>query len=281
MFELVRHRKMRALAAAIIVFPLAFAFVQNASAADGEAIQGKLVFWRTGQIASPVTGRIKDLPKRVGDSVQKGDVIAVIDTQQLEADLAIARQALATAEAELASSNAELNSEMAEYNRLAKLENSPAFTRARFEDVTNSVEVARTKVRAAEALIEERRATVAKRELDVKLANIEAPFDGVIVRQLLTVGSLVSNEDPHILVMVDNMTPEIVADVPVAQLAALAVGTEVSAEIGSGERQKARVRSIAPAETPDAGTRTVRFDLVTTEGTYSDAQPVTVYLPES
>jgi RND family efflux transporter MFP subunit len=270
---------MRALTAAIIVLPLAF--IQSAAAADGEAIQGKLVFWRTGQIASPVTGRIQDLPKRIGDSVQKGEVVAVIDTQQLEADLAIARQALATAEAELASSKAELNSEMAEYNRLAKLEKSPAFTRARFEDVTNNVEVAKTRVQAAEALIAERKATVDKRELDVKLATIEAPFDGVIVRQLLTVGSLVSNEDPHILVIVDNTTPEIVVDVPVAQVAALAVGTEVSAEIGGGERQKARVRSIAPAETPDAETRTVRFDLVTTEGMYSDAQPVTIYLPES
>jgi RND family efflux transporter MFP subunit len=270
---------MRALAAAIIVFPLAF--VQNAAAEDGEAIQGKLVFWRTGQIASPVTGRIQDLPKRVGDSVQKGDVVAVIDTQQLEAELAIARQALATAEAELASSNAELNSEMAAYDRIAKLEKSPAFTRARFEDATNSVELAKTRVQAAEALIAERRATVDKRQLDVKLANIEAPFDGIIVRQLLTVGSLVSNEDPHILVMVDNTTPEIVVDVPVAQVAALAIGTEVSAEIGDAERQKARVRSVAPAETPDAETRTVRLDLVKTEGLYSDAQPVTIYLPES
>lgn len=279
MLESMRQRKMRAFAAAIIVFPLAF--IQHAAAADGEAIQGKLVFWRTGQIASPVTGRIQDLPKRVGDSVQKGEIVAAIDTQQLEADLTIARQALATAEAELASAKAELNSEMAEYNRIARLENSPAFTRARFEDATNNVELAKTRVQAGEALIAERRATVGKRELDVRLAKIEAPFDGIIVRQLLTVGSLVSNEDPHILVMVDNTTPEIVADVPVAQIAALAVGAEVSAEIGGGERQSARVRSIAPAETPDAETRTVRFDLAKTEGAYSDTQPVTIYLPES
>lgn len=280
MFKSVRFSNMRVLFAAILVLPLTF--VQNAAfAADGEAIQGKLVFWRTSQIASPVTGRVQDLPKRVGDGVQKGEVIAIIDTQQLEADLAIATQGLASAEAELGSAKAQLNSEMATYERLAKLKGSPAFTRARFEDATNSVEIAKARVKAAEARIAERKATVDKRELDVKLAKIEAPFDGVIVRQLLTVGSLVSNEAPHILVMVDNTAPEIVVDVPVEQVNALAVGTEVSAEIGSGERQKAKVRSIAPAEKADAETRTVRFDLVKTEGSYTDTLPVTIYLPES
>ena len=86
MFKSVRFSNMRVLFAAILVLPLTF--VQNAAfAADGEAIQGKLVFWRTSQIASPVTGRVQGLPKRVGDGVQKGEVIAIIDTQQLEADL--------------------------------------------------------------------------------------------------------------------------------------------------------------------------------------------------
>lgn len=280
MFRLIRFSSHRVLIAAILALPLTF--VQNAAfASDGEAIQGKLVFWRTSQIASPVTGRIKDLPKRVGDSVQKGEVITIIDTQQLEADLAITRQALASAEAELASAKAQLNSETVTHDRIAKLKGSPAFTRAKLEDAMNSVEVAKARVKTAEALIAERKAAVDKRALDVKLAKIEAPFDGVIVRQLLTVGSLVSNEAPNILVMVDNTTPEIIIDVPVEQVRALAVGTEVSAEIRNGERQKARVRSILPAENPDAETRTVRLDLVRTEGSYMDTTPVTIYLPES
>lgn len=280
MFRSMRFSSQRAMLAAILVLPLIFA-QSTAFAADGEAIQGKLVFWRISQIASPVTGRIRDLPKRVGDNVHKGDVIAIIDTQQLEADLAIAKQALASAEAELASAKAQLNSETATHDRIAKLKGSPAFTRARLEDATNSVEVAKARVKAAEALIAERKAAVDKRELDVKLATIEAPFDGVIVSQISTVGSLVSNESPHILVMVDNTTPEILADVSVEQVAALAVGTEVSTEIGNGERQKARVRSIAPAEKLDAETRAVRFDLMKTVGSYTDTLPVTIYLPES
>ena len=147
-----RTVNMRLLLAILLAMPLTFAvpsIQDSATAADGEAIQGKLVFWRTGNIASPVTGRIKDLPKRVGDSVQKGEVIAVIDTQQLEAELAIARQAFATAEAELASAQAQLKSVETSYNRIAKLEGSPAFTRARFEDETNTVEVAKASVKGS------------------------------------------------------------------------------------------------------------------------------------
>ncbi|MBX2806833.1 MAG: efflux RND transporter periplasmic adaptor subunit [Hyphomicrobiales bacterium] len=277
-------KKKRAQLALIFAIPLALAvhgINDTAFAADGEAIQGKLVFWRTGKIASPVMGRIKNLPKRIGDSVEQGEVVALIDTQQLEAELSIARQALATAEAELVSERAELQSVETTFNRIEQLKDSPAFTRARLEDATNAVAIAKATVKAAEALVAERKSTVDKRELDVKLATIEAPFDGVVVRQLLTVGGLVSTDDPHILIMVDTATPEIEVDVPAEQVNALSVGTEVSAQIDNSGRQTARVRSIAPAATSDAETRTVRLDLVKPEGTYRDTVPVTIYLPES
>jgi RND family efflux transporter MFP subunit len=265
-----------------IFFALALAATGSvASAQAAEELNGKLVFWRTSKIATPIMGRIDSLPQRVGAHVKKGEVIAKIDTRQLEAELAIANQTLASAKSDLASAEANLKLEMGEYNRLEKLKNSAAFSRARFEDVENKVAVARTGVEVARSLMGEKEAEIAKRKLDVELATIEAPFDGVVVRQLLTVGGLVSTEDPHILILVDDKTPEIEVEVPLDQVSALSEGTEVEFSIGGGDHQTARVRAVMPAEAPGAETRIVRLDPVNPTGAYSDVAPVTIYLPGS
>lgn len=251
-----------------------------AHAADSSA-SGRLVFWRTSRIATPVMGVIASLPVRVGEQVKQGDILAEIDTQQLKADLAIAERALDLARLDLVSEEAKLALELTEYDRVAKLKGSPAFSGARYEDASNRVAVAKAVVEAARSRIATRQAEVAKRELDVRLATIKAPFDGIVVRHLLTVGGLVSIEDPHILVIVDNTSPEIEVEVPVEQVALLPVGREVEFSIGGGSREQARVRAVLPSDAPGANTRHVRLDLTSAAGRYSDVEPVTVYLPTS
>ena len=223
-------------------------------------------------------GRIKALPVRAGDRVQKGQVIAEIDTQQLKADLAVAERALALARADLASAEARLILEQGEYARATKLKGSPAFSGSRFEDAFNRVEVAKAVTEAARALIAVREAEVAKRQTDVVLATVTAPFDGVVVRHLLTVGGLVSVENPHILILVDDATPEIEVSVPIEHISRLAVGREVDISIGADKHEKARVRSVMPNEEPHAPTRLVRLDPLGAFP-YVIGEPIVVHLP--
>jgi macrolide-specific efflux system membrane fusion protein len=268
-----------ALFAALATLALSPAF--DVYAADGSAT-GRLIFWRTSRIATPVMGVISSLPVRVGDQVKQGDVLAEIDTQQLKADLEIAQRALAFARSDLTSEEAKLQLELTEYDRQARLKESPAFSGARYEDSSNRVAVAKADVGTARATIATREAEVAKRELDVRLATIKAPFDGIVVRHLLTVGGLVSIETPHILIMVDNTSPEIEVEVPLEQVSLLTVGREVEFSIGKkGDREQARVRAVLPSEVPTTETRRVRLELMNAAARYSDSDLVTVYLPTS
>jgi RND family efflux transporter MFP subunit len=267
----------------VLVLLSAIAGVPGATqtAADAAELDGALVFWRTSKITTPVMGRIESLPHRVGATVKKGDVIATIDTKQFEADLAIAQQGLARAHAELAKAEARLKSEQSAYDRLAKLKGSSAISRGSLEDAENKLDEAKADVDVARAEIAESKASVDRRELDIKLATVTAPFDGIIAQQLITVGGLVSTEDPQILVLVDNTMPEIEAKVPVEQVRSLNVGTELTVSIGDNVRKTARVRAIMPAETSGATSRMVRLELLNLEGAYSDVLPVKIYLPES
>lgn len=284
---LISTPKSRAAQLRWLAFFLVFAFaglgpaLQAHGADSSAALSGRLIFWRSSSISTPVMGVIASLPVRVGDQVKKGDVLAEIDTQQLKADLAIAQSALAFARSDLTSVEAKLTLEQTEYDRAAGLKSSPAFSGARYQDSSNKVAVAKADVEAARAMIVTRQAEVAKRELDVRLATITAPFDGIVVRHLLTVGGLVSIETPNILVMVDNRSPEIELEVPLDQVSILPVGREVEFSIGGGGREQARVRAVLPSDVSNAKTRFLRLDPTNTTTHYSDSEPVTVFLPSS
>ena len=156
-------------------------------------VVGSLVFWRTSKVATPVTGRIASLPVRVGGHVKKGEVVAQIDTEQLKANLSVAQSRVINARAQLAVAEAQLVSQTTVRDRLAKLKGTPAFRAASLEDANNAVLVASAAVEAAKSRIEVTEAEVARQQVNVNLATIGAPFDGVVVRHLLTVGGLVTS----------------------------------------------------------------------------------------
>lgn len=272
--------RFRPILAVLIVAGVAAGAATFANAASS-VLDGRFVFWRTSKLTTPISGRIASLPKRIGDQVKEGEIVATIDARQLKADLAIAQQALISAKAELANAEAVLNQQIAEHKRFARLKNSPAYSGARFEDTKNGVAVAQSNVEARRAVIKQREAEVARREIDVQFTNVKAPFDGIIAEHLLTVGSLVSQENPDVLLLIDNKTPEIEASVPVAQVSSLAVGSEVEFSFDKSKRQRAKVRAVLPAKNPSAKDRLVRLIIVDPTGSYPDTAAVKIYLPGS
>ena len=244
-------------------------------------VSGRIVFWRTSRLATPISGRIASMPVRVGDHVKQGQIVAEIETDQLRADVAIAQSELANALSQLSVAQAQLALQTTARDRAEKLRTSVAFSGARLEDAEQLVSVATSSVEAAKSQIAVKAANLKRRQIDVDLATIRAPFDGIVARHLLTVGSLVSIEDPDILVIVDDRTPELEIDVPVESASVLTVGMDLSYSVSSGNYQRAKVRAVLPITTSGARTRTVLLDPEKSEVpvTYSEARQVTVYLP--
>ena len=249
----------------------------------GLPVVGNIVFWQTSKLATPVTGRIASLPIRVGDHVKEGDIVAEIDTVQLKANLAVAQSEVLNAQSALGVAEAQLVLQTTVRDRLAKLKGSPGFREASLEDANNSVAVASAAVQQAKSLIEARKAEVARQQVNVDLATIKAPFDGVVVSYMLTVGALVTDYDPSILLLVDYSSPEIEIEVPVEYLPNISVGMDMTYSLHSGHRQQAKVRVVLPRTTPDAKTRTVRLEPEKLDDAInlSDIPAVIVYVPKS
>ena len=241
---------------------------------------GRLVALQSGEVASRIGGSVTRFYVEVGDAVDKGDVIAELDTALLEAQLAVAQGELAQAEADLASNQAQLKLNQQELDRFAALQGSQAFSKARFEDAQQNVERAKAVIQGNEATIATRKASVQLRRLNLEYARIKAPYHGVVTRRLVETGAYVTLGSAVVRMMADKNL-EVEADVPSNRLASPPPGTPVDFTLDDGSQHHATVRAILPTENPLTRTRTVRMTPEFEGGMagLADAQSVTVRVP--
>ncbi len=241
---------------------------------------GRLVARKAGEVAARIAGSVAEFRVEVGDRVEKGDVIALLDPETLQAQKLLSASALAEAEADLVTAQAEVTLARQEVDRLAGLRKSVAFPQGRYDDARQRVTVAEAKVAKARATVEARKASLGLADLNLDYSRIAAPYSGIVVRRLTEVGAYTSAGDAVVRLIGDKAL-EAEADVPSARLDGLAPGAVVGVTLDNGRRLKATVRAVLPSENPLTRTRTVRFvpDFGGDTGGLADAQSVTVHVP--
>jgi RND family efflux transporter MFP subunit len=241
---------------------------------------GRLVTRRSGQVATRIGGAVREFYVEVGDRVAEGEPIAQLDTDLLEAQLALVTGELRQAEADLAVSQAALQLAMQELERYAGLLETEAYSRARHDDAVQNLARAEAEIAKAQAQIATRNGALQLNRLNLEYAQILAPYDGVITQKMAEAGSYVRTGDP-LVHMISDTSLEIEADVPAQRILALVEGAEVNFVLDDGSVHIAVVRAVLPVENPLTRTRPVRFTPVFSgqEGVLADAQSVVVHVP--
>ena len=108
-----------------------------------------------------VSGHLRTVDFRDGQIVEKGQLLFLIDPRPFEV-------ALDRARADLASAQAQLDLADLEFTRIDNLSDSPAFSRANYDQRMQEK-------RAAEATLASARAAVAEAQLDLEYTRIYAP----------------------------------------------------------------------------------------------------------
>lgn len=214
--------------------------------AAGEPIltaSGYLVARRKAVVSAKIQGRLSELRVEEGSRVQAGEVLARLESLDYEAQLARARATVMRAEADLA-----------EYQRQARLAERLADQRVLS---TDQDEAAQSRVRLAEAALQQARAEVAFNEALLQNTVIRAPFSGVVVKKMAEVGESVAPIPPGVnistssgavVALADLDTLEVEADVSESNVAKLAgrQPAEVTVEAFPERRFKAVLRQIIP-----------------------------------
>lgn len=189
-------------------------------------------------LEAKVSGRITQLKKQPGDPVRKGEVVAILDVQEIKAKLGQAR--------------ARFEQARAERDRYAKLLEKDAVTRQEFESIRTQYEVARAGLEEVQSVLD--------------YARVTAPIDGVVTHKLANEGDLASPGRP-IYEVADPGSLRLEVAVPEALSGFIGIGAQIPVRVaGAREPIDATVSEIAPAADPNSRTLLVKLDLPEVEG---------------
>ena len=205
-------------------------------------VSGTLAPVNQATVKAKVSGDVKQVSVREGESVRAGQVLARIDTADLEAKLIERQGALESARAQMA---------LAEKTRATnvKLLNEKFISQNAFDSSQSGYDVAKGSVKSAEA-------QVRLAENALKDALVVAPIDGVVHKRHVQPGEKVAFDAP-IVTVVDLADLELQALVPAIDIPGLAAGMPVELAVdGFGERKfTGRIGRINPSTEP--GTRAI------------------------
>ena len=243
-------------------------------------ILGRLVAKQSGTVAVRISGPVSEILVDLGDVVAVGQVLARLDTTNLELQKKQAEYALIEAQTRLKTVKAQLALAEQEVERLETLKGSAAISQASLDDALQQQIIAYSRVNEAEAGINSSRVSFEIAALANDNAAIRAPFDGTITKKLTEVGNYLQIGQP-VFRLISNLRLELEADIPAAQLKGLLPGFIVQIELENGSRHHATMRAIIPEENPRTRTRRVRFEpnLGAGAGDLANEQSVTVYVP--
>jgi RND family efflux transporter MFP subunit len=170
----------------------------------------KNVVWVTGEvqplvsveIVPKVAGRLERMRRpdntliEEGVTVEKDEVVAVIEHTQLEAAQRSAEAALKAAQAAYETAKVNLADAQREKDRWTKLRQQGSGTEQQLDMVETAYARARTQAKQAEAQIAQAEAMLEQARVSLEDATIESPISGVVSRKYVDEGAFVGPSSP-------------------------------------------------------------------------------------
>ena len=219
---------------------------------------GRLVARRSGEVAARTAGPVAALHVEVGDRVETGDPIAVLDTVRLRAERDRLAAIVNQAQAQLERMTAQAALHRQELRRLEGLRDSAAFSQGRYEDAKQEVIIAESAIGTADATRVSAAASLSLAQIDLSWATVQAPYPGVVTTVHTEIGAWLAVGQP-VVFLLNDLDLEVEADVPSSRVAALIDGTAVALVLDDGSEHTAAVRTVVPEENSLTRTRQVRF----------------------
>lgn len=197
---------------------------------------GETAAWHDSKIYARATGYVEKWLVDIGDRVTKGQILALIETPELDAQLLAARAQLSATQAEVNVKQANADFARSTYERWR---NAPTGLVSEQDDqskkaasIAADFELIASKARVAldQANVERLTSLIAFRE-------IRAPFDGMIVERNIDIGDLVTADDTSgmsaLFRVVRNEPIRVFVDVPQSAADDLLTGNaQVSVSVG-------------------------------------------------
>jgi HlyD family secretion protein len=203
----------------------------------------------TVQVGSQVSGRIQELFVDYNSPVKKGQVIARIDPQLIQASVKRAQANLTAAKANLQRAKVEARNARRQAERSRLLLRQQFISQAEFETAEVTAESARTQVAAAEGALSQGRAALDEAEVNLRYTTIVSPTDGFVISRSVDVGQTVaaSLQAPTLFTIAEDLRKmQVEASISEADVGRLEDGMRATFTVDAwpGERFEGVIRQI-------------------------------------
>ncbi len=219
--------------------------------------------------------RVLDLRVDESDRVKKGDVLATLVSESLDAQiaqndasLARADAAISRARSEIVAATARLEEATSAFERAKPLQNSGYLSKSTFDQREAAATTAQAQLVAARdglklAQAEKGQVEAQRRGLEWRLANtkVTAPEDGLISRRDARIGAMASSSAKPMFHIIARGEVELDAEVIETELARIHVGQKARIDVAGVGEVTGTVRLISPEINADTRLGRVRIFL--------------------
>jgi RND family efflux transporter MFP subunit len=230
-------------------------------------LPGETAAWYESTIYARVSGYVDKWFVDIGDPVKAGEILAAIETPELDAELLAAKAKLKASEAQVAVKQAQADFAKTTYERWRGSPKGVVSEQEREDKKANSAEAV-AELNAAQAQVGLAQADVDRLSAFEQFKQVRAPFDGTIIQRRIDIGNLVTagstaNTTPLYQITQDDPM-RVFVDAPQSVAPQLMKPGEL-AVITSNDQRKQRfegkVTRSAKAINPRARTLRVEIDL--------------------
>lgn len=212
-------------------------------------------------VGADVAGlKVVEVKFDVGDLVNKGDILAILDRSNLDLQLAQidAQEAqvdanLAQAKANVADASVGVKQALDQLKRSEKLVAQRVASSVQLENAQNAYDSAVARENSAKqgiAVVDSQRAVLSAQrrqiELQIEKTNVIAPIGGVILSKNISIGAIVSGAAGPIFQIAEDNAFEVAAEVPETSLPSIQAGMKAYVTIGDGAAIEGVVSKIEP-----------------------------------
>lgn len=227
-----------------------------------EPLVGVVASRQTLDLAPMTEGRLEQVKVSLGDRVEAGRVVAVLEARMLQLDLSMRQARVQAAEAEHSRSGLILQQAKRLLQREQRLRHVTAAEEV--EKAEHAVQLAEVDVELAKARLAEAQAQVAIATENLEQTRIRAPFSGTVSELYLHPGMAVSRATPVLRLVREELLLRFA--VPESLATSIRPGTEVKVRVTGLEAQvRAVVERLSPELSPTSRHMRAEARLVLTD----------------
>ncbi len=213
----------------------------------GISVSGKIEAQQTANISTRMMGTITRIYVKVGDKVHRGQLLATISSQDIQAKQAQTNAAIAEAQANV-------NNAQKDYDRFNNLYKKQSASAKELDNVTLQYNAAKARLEAA---------TQMRNEVSAMLAysSLTAPFDGVVTQRMADEGNM-ANPGMPLLTIEQNSQLEVSATVSENDINSIKKGDKAQVEVKAiGKTVECTISEISPSSQFTGGQYLVKLNI--------------------